>query len=525
MHVALLVVVGASPFPSEAEIRAAADRLTLAAAAVAAHPGVPFSVHLGAGALASVRELVPDAIATLAGQNVEWVRRGFATPSFAMLPEVSRDLQLRREVDALERLGIVPGGVMPAGAWEPGLVSTFARNGIDHLLLPSELLGDTGPAVVEHLGAVIPAVPVIASPPDTRGWLDGGHRRHPDGLTVVEIPADVDPAEAISAWRALPGCDLTTPAEYLAGHGIARRAFPPAHPWQERLAASPAAELLYRKMLRVGRRLSDRTPAETVDQVLAAQTAAAYDPDPGTHRLRLAAHAELVAAATVLESRGRGDWARARRVDWDADGSEDIHIELPDLSLVVDPRDGAAILYLDDKPSRWPATVLPKEPGGASAILCRFLPDAHLDTDPLPVVELETVAVEEQRAGVGLTMEGDSGWGLVRCELTVRDRSLTVRYHLEGLPPGRFGPEIPLALAAGTPRVRVDGGAWVEVGEPLALAGHRFRVVDDDHQVLVGSPTPAGLFVRPVPGHGVVLWAHWVTPGSGRYEATVAVGP
>jgi hypothetical protein len=525
MHVALLVVVEANPLSTDAEVRGAADRIARVAGAVAAHPGVPFSVHLGAGALAAVGELVPDAIASLAGQNVEWVRRGFATPHFAMLPEVSRDLQLRREVDALERLGIVPGGVMPAGAWEPGLVSSFARNGIDHLLLPSRLLADGGPAVVEHLGAVIPAVPVVASPADPHVWLEQAHRRHPDALVVVEIPADTDLAGAISWWRRLPGCDLTTPAAFLAGHGIARRAFPPADPWQERLAASPAAELLYRKMLRAGRLLSDRTPAETVDQVLATQTAAAYDPDPGAHRLRLAAHAELVAAATALESRGRGDWARARRVDWDADGSEDIHIELSDLSLVVDPRDGAAILYLDDKPSRWPATVLPPEAGGSSAILCRFLPDGHPETDPLPVVELETVAVEEQRAGVGLTLEGDSGWGLVRCELTVRDRGLTVRYRLEGLPPGRFGPEIPLALASGTPRVRVDGGAWVEMGEPLALAGHRFRVADDDRQVLLGSPTPAGLFARPVPGHGVVLWANWVTPGSGRYEATVAIGP
>ncbi|MFO7549683.1 MAG: hypothetical protein R6X29_12555 [Acidimicrobiia bacterium] len=525
MHVTLLFVVDSTPFASEAELEEAAELLTRLAAALEANPGVPVAVHVGVGALTGLGSIVPEALSPLSGESVEWVRRGFTTPHFVMLPEPSRDLQLRREVEALEALGIAPGGLMPAGAWEPGLVSSFSRHGIDHLLLPSALLGDGGPAVVEHLGAVITAVPVIEPPPEPRAWLEVEDRRHPDVLAVIAIPPEVDPGAAIATWRALPGCDLTTPTAYLADHSVRRRAFPPAEPWQQHLAASPAVELLYRKMLRVGRRLSDRTPAATVDQVLAAQTAAAYTDEPGAHLVRLEAHAELVAAATVLESRGKGDWARARPVDWDADGSTEIHIELPKLSLVVDPIDGAAITYLDDKSSRWPATVLPTEAGAPSVVLCRFLPDGHPESEPLPVIELEAMAVEERRAEVGLSMEGDSGRGRVRCELTVRDRTLAVRYHLEGLAPGRFGPEIPIALGAGIPRARVDGGPWADIEAPIALAGHRFRVADDTRQVLIGSPTPAGLFVRPVPGHGVVLWAHWISPGSGRYEATVGLGP
>lgn len=528
MHVALLAAADPHPFAGDADIEKAATLLEAVSRAVEARSSLPVSIRLSAAMADRIESLKPAAFDGLRTADVEWVRSGWSSPSLPMLPETARDAQLRREAEVLDELGLAPGGCWTGVDWEPDLVSSLARNGVDHLLMPAELLeGACG--LVEHLGTVLPAVPVLPIPDDPLAWLDGHASGDPDGLVVFVVAEPRSLPEAVDMLAGAAGCDLTTPAAYLSRHVVGRKAYPlgMAADWQSRLGDSPGGELVYRKVLRMWRRVNDRVDAHILDHLLAAQTAVVFDPDPDLFPVRRAAHASLASAAAVLESRGRGDWARVRQVDWDADGRREVHVELPDISAVIDPHDGGRVLYIDDKARTWPVTVLPAEEGRLPvATSCRFLPADHDPSKPLPTVHLEATAAGEQRGQVMVTLEGRWGTeGSIRCVITFEDRSLRLRYELAGLPPGRFGFEIPLGLEVPDLRMRVDGGEWIPLRRPDALAGHRFRITDGDRQVLIGSTAPADCFTRPNDEYGVVVWPHWLVAGSGHYELTVDLAP
>lgn len=528
MHVALLAAVDPHPFADDAAIERAATMLEAASRAVESRPSLPMSIRLGAATADRIGSAQPAALDGLRRADVEWVRSGWSSPSLPMLPETARDAQLRREAETLDELGLTPGGFWTGSDWESGMVASLVRNEVDHLLLPSMLLDRTC-GVVEHLGQVLPAVPVMTLPDDPVGWLVDHASDEPDGLVVFQVDDPQSLLAAIDELSGAPGCDLTTPAAFLSRHVVTRRAFPtgPAPDWQRRLGDAPGGELVYRKMLRLWRRVGDRTDTLTVDNVLSAQSSVVFDPDPDLFPVRRSAHVALASAASVLESRGRGDWARARQVDWDADGQKEIHVELPELSTVIDPHEGGAILYIDDKLRSWPVTVLPAEEGRLpAATACRFLPTDHDPTQPLPIVHLDATAATEQRRQVTVALEGR--WaedGTIRSVITLEDRTLRLRYDLVDLPPGRFGLELPLALDTAELRMRVDGGEWRPLRGPDALSGHRFRITDGERQVLIGSSAPAGCFTRPHGDHGVVVWPHWLVAGSGHYELTVDLAP
>ena len=97
-----------------------------------------------------------------------------------------------------------------------------------------------------------------------------------------------------------------------------------------------------------------------------------------------------------------------------------------------------------------------------------------------------------------------------------------LRYEAEGLPAGRLGPRLNLAL--GRTRARADGAEWVPVEEAETLAGHRFRLDGPRAQILAGSMIPAECALRPH-DDGVVAWPNWVTSGSGIYELSVDLAP
>ncbi len=130
--------------------------------------------------------------------------------------------------------------------------------------------------------------------------------------------------------------------------------------WPNFLIHYPEATVLYRKMLRVSAHVAAaKGVSEAHAELLKAQ-----GNDPYWHgafgglyfpHLRAAANRHLITAQTMIDAnhhRGRA-WAYLRHLDWDADGREEVEVELPDQSWVIDPAEGGSLLYFDDKPSRW----------------------------------------------------------------------------------------------------------------------------------------------------------------------------
>jgi hypothetical protein len=102
------------------------------------------------------------------------------------------------------------------------------------------------------------------------------------------------------------------------------------------------------------------------------------------------------------------------------------------------------------------------------------------------------------------------------CRLEVTGRTVSLELTIAPTDRVRLGPEIPVNLNGA--RVRVDGGAWMEADQPVALAGHRFRITDGLRTMLIAAPRPCELFVRPLAGRGMVIWPHWMTRGDATYR-------
>ena len=76
------------------------------------------------------------------------------------------------------------------------------------------------------------------------------------------------------------------------------------------------------------------------------------------------------------------------------------------------------------------------------------------------------------------------------------------------------------------------------VDQPLALAGHRFRLRHNGLKtyLLVALRQPGSMFCIPIRTvvrgeaglmtilQGIVLWPHWSTNGDGHYEMTIEIG-
>ena len=391
--------------------------------------------------------------------DVQWLRMGWSEADLTVLPEPARTLQLTREADALSAMGIDPTGFF-ATTWDPTLVPTPPDHGIDHVVVPADTAGY---GAADRFDRVLP---VSEHPPDRR----------------LRPPVDSP------AFRSEP--------------------------------TDPSSEILYRKMLRLLAGMGGRSPAAVVSHVLETQHHSTY-PGPIDPLLRRDLHRSLLRARHLLDSRRRGDtWVEVERLDWDADGAEEVQIESAALSLVVDP-DSGRVLYLDDKAGDWPVTAIPDD-GEPGLILTRLI---ATDDEP-QFVRLPTVEkVEERRAGAALVVAGPHGAGTLSVTVSVEGSALRLAYHLDQMTESRLGPELPLAFGAGTPRMRVDGGEWVDVTEPVAATGHRFRFADAERDVLVVMPVPGDCFGRPLEPFGVVVWAHWPTDGAGDYELTVDLAP
>ncbi len=339
--------------------------------------------------------------------------------------------------------------------------------------------------------------------------------------------------------------------------------------WPNFLIEYPEAAVLYRKMLRVSAHVAaNKGATEAHTELLRAQ-----GNDPYWHgffgglyfpHLRAAANRHLITAQTLIDGthhRGRA-WTYARPLDWDADGREEIDVELPDQAFVVDPAGGGSLLYYDDKPSRWsisdvvarrfepyhmelpetqiydrhprrwlidhivPSTTTAEAFGGLS----------YEDLMPLPNTEYSIEEMTEGRGSIQIELSAIDG--KIRKTIEAENRTLQIDYHISDLPEGRFGPEFPVAVWEGAGEIRADGGPWQSVEQSLSLSGHRFRLRHNGIKtyVLVALRQPGSMFCTPIRTvvrgddgftsilQGVVLFPHWSIPGAGHYQMTVEIG-
>jgi hypothetical protein len=282
------------------------------------------------------------------------------------------------------------------------------------------------------------------------------------------------------------------PSELMTGR-LDRREPPVDRTWVEDLATDPEADLLYRKMLRLAQHLPERVPPEATEWLDSAQAALWYRPGVD----RRVAHAALAAARHRIDllKRRPADWTMLSVLDWDADREDEVQLETPDLSLVLDAATGR-ILYLDHKPSERSVSYLPDQTPWSLA-------QAMLNDEPV-AIGFELSGVEETRGRIGATLVA----GSVEINASAFADKVELKHRIS---PGalwqRLGPEMPFAFS-GPIRVRSDGGPWSTVFGPTALSGHRFRLQHGTEQILLTALQPADLFLRLVEG-GVVVWANW----------------
>lgn len=433
--------------------------------------------------------------------EIEWLRVGWGEPDLTVLPDAARSLQLARESEALNAVGLDPTGFFTF-TWDPTIVPTLLDHGIDHAVV----VGGDSFGAADRFDRALPVFsatrPPVESPPDAN-------------LRTILVD---DPEAALTH---LEGVALTTPGRHLADHPPPTRLRPTVNsPAFRPEPADPASELLYRKMLRLTAVLGERPPTAAVAHTLEAQHRLLY-PGPVDPTLRLRVHRSLLAARRLVDRRRRGDgWTTVERLDWDADGREELEIESAWLSLVVDPAAGR-VLYLDDKAGDWPTTATPDD-GEPGIVLARLLGADDVPWSvPLPTVQ----AAEERRGGARVVVDGRHEQGNLSVTLTTEGSVLRLGYRLRNLAEARIGPELPFAFLPGIAEMRVDGGEWLPVGGPVAAAGHRFRFSDGERQVLVVMPIPGDCFARPLEPFGVVVWAHWPAGGDGDYELTVDLAP
>ncbi|MDH3248235.1 MAG: hypothetical protein OEQ47_04705 [Acidimicrobiia bacterium] len=426
----------------------------------------------------------PEVVERLAGSDIEWVRSARTAPALTLLPNDFLQSALAVESDRYQELGLHGDALYFEGPPNTGLPRIAAEGDISCLITRSR---NAIAGVLVDLDMVIPCfgtAPVI----DTS--------RTGDELQLWEtVVADVE--TRIDEITALEGCDLSAPTRFLEEHTVTG-AFPVRD-----LSFEPDP-LLARKLVRIATRLPRRPGAEVVNLILEAASVEHLSSEAGAER-HAGVHSALIAARAAIDNSRRraDDWARVTRLDWDADGREEVQVELRTSSFVIDPTAGGAVLVFDDKTEGTTLAWLESEPPG-------LLLHMHDGEDVPETIELAVEGIEESREGVTLTLGDESGW--VRVVVGLSDRAMNLEYHLTGAAERRLGPELPLLL--GDTRLRVDGGEWLTVDQPIAVSGHRFRLEGSVRDALITSMLPTDLFVRPSDG-GVVIWPNWYAAAPG----------
>lgn len=484
MHLIPVVVVAHAGGPEQWE-----EAITELATVLEDHPHLPLAIRMSGAVVEHLSRQVPEIWGQLSEHPISWLAGGFSDPILTLLPPAAVDAQLDREHTSMEGAGVSPAGLWVGDAWEPGLVTVARDARLSLVYLDEEVLGNEAirPAPVERAGETVTVVPVQARVPANDG----------DGLVGIRVSA-ADLAGLVERHRGR----FLDPETYLGTH----RPGPKLSPAVVSPKRSEDAEHFYRRLLLLIGEEGERSGPR--DEILRLQSREFVTGSGAPDAL-----IRLLEARTLMDAaRYRGDtWVVTRVVDWDADGLDEIHLETAATSLLVDPY-SASVDVWDDKAARWPISgVEPRTP----AVLIRRL-DADGEEPPIEPMRVERRS--EARAEAQLALVADSG---TRVTIEARARTLELSLDVPNSGPIRFGPEIPLALHAA--RIRVDGGEWTPTAEPLALSGHRFRLADDDHAMLISALRPCSMFVRPLPGRGIVIWPHWVGGGGGPYRLTFSV--
>lgn len=470
-----------------------ADQVTTLTKIVTRWPDLAVSVALSGPMADTLAD--SDAVDVLAKSRVEWVRSGRTAPSLGHVPDKFIRTALAAEDDVLTDMGLAGSTLYFEGPPSSRLPRVARDADMTSLLTPTPAPRS---GVLVHLDMVIPCFGVAA-----------GHDpvEDDDGLAVWNTPIDGLEATVDSVMR-MTRCDLTTPSEFLLYHIV-------GEPFETSDLESEPDPLLARKLVRLSTRLPARPSTEVTNHLLDAASVEALDVNAGPTRHR-GAHESLISArAKIDDSRRRNDdWAKVSRLDWDADGSEEVQVELATTSFVLDPHQGGQVLVLDDKASGDATGWIQHEPLGVIARTVTADGDeGH--------VGLAVSGIEERRAGVSVGLETADRDILVA--VTIGDRALDVEYAFTEVDAARFGPELPLAI--GRVEMRVDGGDWTDVNETMAVTGHRFRLRGETRQVLISSLLPSDLFIRPAGDSGVVVWPNWLVSGTAAYSVRIDLNP
>ncbi len=463
-----------------------ADDLVDLAAKVARRPVVA-AVSAPAALL---EEADPDTIGQLAASDIEWVRSARTAPALTLLPDEFVQSALAVEADQFGDLGLAGASLYFEGPPSTGLPRIAREGDISCAITRTP---DARSGVLVDLDMVLPCFGAAQAVD-----LD----RATDDLQLWETGID-QLGERLDLITAMAHCDVTTPTRFLEQHFVTG-AFA-----VEDLRSEPDP-LLARKLVRIATRLPRRPGAEIVNLILDAASVDNLSADAGQDRHEAVHSALITARSNIDNSRRRADdWSRVSRLDWDADGHEEVQIELKTVSFVIDPRAGGEILVFDDKLSGATLAWLETEPRG-------LVFHMHDGADAPEKVGMVVDGIEESREGVALTLTDPDGW--VRLTVGLTDRALDLEYHLSESANCRFGPELPLLI--GETRLRVDGSEWMDIDQPRAVSGHRFRLQGTVREALITSMLPTDLFVRPAPG-GVVVWPNWFAASAGSFPIRI----
>lgn len=569
------------------------------------HPDVKVNVHYSGPLLEQLDATNPELLVELRelGNQIEWMGGAMYEPILPAIPERDRLEHLRRmRAEINERFEQDPQVAwIPERVWEPSLTDTlhqtgyaavplddvhFERAGVEHL---------DRPYLIHHLDKVITGYPIsvdlrYAAPREDPEVLVESLRNldahNPDAIAVL-----ADDGEKYGLWlgshRRVYGpegwldrffsaaeqadwIELTTFEQHLReSPARLRTSLPPGSyqemtewsdgRWEHFLDRYPEVDVLYRKMLNASNRADrPKAPGEALTEAMRGQGNDAYwhGAFGGIYlpHLRSESHRRLTLSRIAVDDAGRSgrSWAKAEELDWNADGVEELYVELPDQSWVLDSRtDG--FLYYDDKPSRWmvpdvvAAHVEDYHTGQSAARVHRWLTTrtlniednpgrlTHLTDDAVDPAAVERTEVSTGRGTVSVNSASHDG--RVLRTVTAENRSFDLLYEVADLPDCRLGPEVPIAVWRGAGTLRVDGGAWLDLDMPMSLAGHRFRFRHEGrgNEVLISLRQPGELFVVPLTTfnrnesgseelqQGVLLWPHWVRPREGKYRLSIEI--